>query len=97
MPNVGKLIPIAEYKKPLLQLNGVDQYKINLIKSKIVRKQRNLTTIETELSTPWFSEEYKLALRGKIDKITKEIAELHKKIRDIKIERHNQQKLNVTV
>ena len=93
MQIVGKMIPLSEYKQPILKLTSEDKKQIRNIQNQIRRWQYRLNPLEAELNTPWVSEAHKQVLRGKIQDIIKEIGFLHGEIRNVKINRHEQQLL----
>lgn len=93
MPITSRLLPLAQHKGPTLQLTQQDKALIKELNKQMRKWNYRLENCYTEMNTPWISAHDKGVCQRKIDDIVKELEFLRNEVRNVKINRYEQQKL----
>lgn len=88
-----KLVPISEYKGPILQLKQTEQKEIFQLQEKIKQSEMDLENLRKEMKKKRpYSNACAEYFNGQVKALKDKIKLLTQKISDIKINRFNEQK-----
>ena len=91
MPRVGKLIPLAEYKKPLLQLQGDSEWIIQRLAGTIKETAAKAEALYDEAHMPGLSNKAARAVKAQFAKESDNVRKLNELIRHEKAMAYEEQ------
>lgn len=87
-----KLIPIAEYKGPILKLTKKEQATVQQLEKEITALELEQFNIKSYMDKTKLTSEQEDILYDKLNRLSSWIKEFRENIQNIKIERFNKQK-----